>query len=417
MKIIKVDQQIPDLVERFQAITAVIPKYVVGREAELAALKVCLLTKQHLLLEGEPGIAKSRFALLAFRAFSDARVYENMFHGQTTTDEVFGPVNPRVLREHGTIEFNTTGMLPQADFAYLDEIFNGPGSVLNSTLNILNERKFRSGGSPISCPLKTAVATTNRISDSDDMKALIDRFLIMRKVSPSDSDSARRKILRAFAEAEDVEEVKFPETLTLKEFAQLTAAVKRVKIPAMYESLLEAVRTQYVSSSNMFVSDRRFCWAYRAMQASVLLATNGLMVDNPPDDSLSIIADVLARRPGDIQMIESAMVTQIQAHQRAINEEEEISALEKKLQDRINSYDPDSPKAEKRKLFARLNSMLSKLKALSPDQQYTLPANVERLSNIIYATENCVVNIEKDLGLRDEAGNQLELDTVDTTVP
>lgn len=413
MKIIKVDQQIPDLVERFQAITAVIPKYVVGREAELAALKVCLLTKQHLLLGGEPGIAKSRFALLAFRAFSDATIYENMFHGQTTTDEVFGPVNPRVLREHGTIEFNTKGMLPQADFAYLDEIFNGPGSVLNSTLNVLNERKFRSAGSPVSCPLKTAVATTNRVSDSDDLKALIDRFLIMRKVMPSDSESSRRKILAAFAEAEDVEEIKFPETLTLKEFAQLTAAVKRVKIPPLYSSLLENVRTQYVASSSMFVSDRRFCWAYRAMQASVLLATNGLMVDNPPDDSLSIIADVLARRPGDIQMIESAMVTQIQTHQRAINEETEIAALETRLNDRIRSYDPDSPKAEKRKLFARLNNMLSKLKALSPEQQYTIQSNVDRLSSIITATENCVLNIEKDLGIRDTAGNWLDVDAVD----
>ena len=198
MRVIRVGNQTPELVERFQGITAEISKYVVGRTGQLQALKICLLTKKHLLLLGKPGLAKSRFALLAFKLFKDAQIYRNLFHGQMTTDEVIGPPNPKIMRERGVFEYNCEGLLPTAHFAYLDELFNGPSAVLNSALNILNEGVFMSGGKARPCPLLTATATSNRVSDEQDLLPLLDRFLITQQVKAADSEDARSKILEAF---------------------------------------------------------------------------------------------------------------------------------------------------------------------------------------------------------------------------
>lgn len=413
VKIIKVDTQIPDLVERFQAVMAFIKRFVVGREAELHALKICLLTKNHLLLEGEPGLAKSRFAILSFRAFENARIYRNMFHGQTTTDEVVGPPNTKILRDQGIISYCTEGMLPTAHFAFLDELFNGPGGVLNSALNILNERLFTSAGKAVRCPLLTAVATANRVSDTDELKAFIDRFLILRKVQPADSDSARSKVIKAFLDAEDIEDIKFSDTLTLRELTLLQGAIRRVKIPAFMLSMLENVRTQYVTTSNSYISDRRYCWSYRALQAAILLACDGKFVETPPMDALTILADVLARRPTDVQSLETLIVTQFQAFERAATEEAELNELEGRLDKRIRAYDSSLPLAKKRALYARLNGVLNKFRALAPDQQYTIQTNIDRMADLIRKTEECTLQIERDLGLRDASGNLIDPDLAD----
>lgn len=48
------------------------------------------------------------------------------------------------LRE-GTVETDVSGMLPEAEIAFLDEIFQGSSAILNTLLGILNERVFRRG--------------------------------------------------------------------------------------------------------------------------------------------------------------------------------------------------------------------------------------------------------------------------------
>lgn len=68
--------------------------------------------------------------------------------------------------------------------AFLDEIFKANSAILNSLLTILNERKFDNGaGSRVSCPLKCVIGASNELPDSQELDALLDRFLLRSYVT------------------------------------------------------------------------------------------------------------------------------------------------------------------------------------------------------------------------------------------
>ena len=46
------------------------------------------------------------------------------------------------------------GFLPDADVAFLDEVFKANSSILNALLTLLNERVFDNGRSRIEAPLR-----------------------------------------------------------------------------------------------------------------------------------------------------------------------------------------------------------------------------------------------------------------------
>ena len=107
----------------------------------------------------------------------------------TTPDHIFGPVSLKALKaeEYRRV---TTGCLPDAEVAFLDEIFKANSAILNSLLSILNERKFENPQA-VNVPLRVAVAASNEYPPETGMKlsllflcltgeldALYDRFLL-----------------------------------------------------------------------------------------------------------------------------------------------------------------------------------------------------------------------------------------------
>src|SRR6185369_15797852 len=97
--------------------------------------------------------------------------------------EIFGPVDLRKLKE-GLVETETTGMLPEAEFAFLDEIFQGSTAILNTLLGILNERTFRRGHTQMKCPLRVCIGASNALPNDEVLAAFADRFLVRIFVDP-----------------------------------------------------------------------------------------------------------------------------------------------------------------------------------------------------------------------------------------
>jgi MoxR-like ATPase len=62
-----------------------------------------------------------------------------------------------------TVETDVSGMLPEAEIAFLDEIFQGSSAILNTLLGILNERVFRHGQTQLKCPLRISVGASNSL--------------------------------------------------------------------------------------------------------------------------------------------------------------------------------------------------------------------------------------------------------------
>src|SRR5207244_13106988 len=114
---------------------------------------------EHVLVIGPPGTAKSE-AARRVAATLGARYFEYLLSRFTEPSEIFGPVDLRRLRE-GVVETETAGMLPEAEVAFLDEVFLGSTAILKPLLAILNGRVFRRGSTIKRCPLRLCVGARN----------------------------------------------------------------------------------------------------------------------------------------------------------------------------------------------------------------------------------------------------------------
>jgi len=109
-----------------------------------------------------------------------------------------GPVSLTALKADKYLRV-TTGKLPEADYAYCDEVFKASSAILNTLLKILNERTYDVGdGVARRVPLKLCLAASNEWASPDtgkELAALSDRFLLRKTVSPIRSQAGRQKLL------------------------------------------------------------------------------------------------------------------------------------------------------------------------------------------------------------------------------
>ena len=155
---------------------------MVGREQLAELIVLAAVAQEHLLVIGPPGTAKSAIVRRVAGALG-GRYFEYLLGRFTEPSELFGPVDLRKLRE-GVVETDVTGMLPEADVVFLDEVFLGSTAVLNTLLGILNERRFRRGQTVHHCPLRVCVGAANALPDDESLAAFADRFLLHLFVEP-----------------------------------------------------------------------------------------------------------------------------------------------------------------------------------------------------------------------------------------
>ncbi|MCC2669429.1 MAG: hypothetical protein K0Q72_1900 [Armatimonadetes bacterium] len=155
---------------------------LVERESLVETIALAAVAGEHLLVIGPPGTAKSEAVRRVARS-TGGRYFEYLIGRFTEPSEIFGPVDLRKLRE-GVVETETRGMLPEAEIAFLDEIFLGSTAILNTLLGILNERIFRRGHTVHPCPLRICVGASNALPDDEALAAFADRFLVRVFVEP-----------------------------------------------------------------------------------------------------------------------------------------------------------------------------------------------------------------------------------------
>lgn len=165
---------------------------LVQRATLVELVVLCAVAREHLLVVGPPGTAKSEAVRRIARRLG-GRYFEYLVGRFTEPTELFGPINLRKLKE-GIVETETAGMLPEADVAFLDELFLGSTAILNTLLALLNERTFRRGHTSITCPLRVCVGATNRLPDDEQLAAFADRFLVRVFVQPV-GDSGLEELL------------------------------------------------------------------------------------------------------------------------------------------------------------------------------------------------------------------------------
>src|SRR3954449_11031263 len=166
-----------DTVSRLRhEVVDVLKQRFVGRDEVVDLIALAVVAGEHLFLYGPPGTAKSAL-IRQFATAVRGRYFEYMLTRFTEPNEIFGPIDLVRLRE-GTVATVTTGMLPEAEFVFLDELFNANSAILNNLLSVLNERVYRRGAEVHRLPVLTVFAASNHLAEDQALRALFDRFLI-----------------------------------------------------------------------------------------------------------------------------------------------------------------------------------------------------------------------------------------------
>ncbi|MEN1678428.1 MAG: AAA family ATPase [Planctomycetota bacterium] len=237
----------------------------VGKDEIIDLFGLCLVARENLFMLGPPGTAKSAL-VQAMAGRIRGRVFDYLLTRFTEPNEIFGPFDIRKLRD-GELETNTTGMLPEADFIFLDELLNANSAILNSLLLVLNERVFRRGRETRALPTLMAVGASNYLPEDEALGALFDRFLI-RVNCTNVPDEGLAEVLTAGWKL-DAADPSADTSITADELRALQRLAPRVG--------LEAVRPKYAElvvrlrNAGVRVSDRRAVKLQRLVAASALL--------------------------------------------------------------------------------------------------------------------------------------------------
>jgi MoxR-like ATPase len=246
---------------------------LVERKGLLELIFLGLIAQEHVLLIGPPGVGKSAAARQAARHVG-GRYFEYLIGRFTEPAEIFGPLDINALRE-GQLRPDVSGMLPEADIAFLDEIFLGSTAILNTLLSILNERQFRRGHFSADVPLRCCIAASNRLPEDSALQAFADRFLLTHFIEPV-SDHALDALLEAGIRSNTPGDAPPLTIADVDYLGGLTRAVNLDAVRPFYTHIIRKLRNRGVN-----LSDRRIVKGQKFIAAAALAA--GRMEAGPED--------------------------------------------------------------------------------------------------------------------------------------
>ena len=281
------------------AIRAEVARVIVGQHALVDRLLIALLTNNHALVEGVPGLAKTLTVSTLARAlecsFSRIQFTPDLLPADVTGTLVFNPQDGQFSVRRGPVFANVV---------LADEINRAPAKVQSALLEAMQERTVSIGGE--SYPLPTpflVLATQNPIEQEGTYplpEAQLDRFMMKIVVDYPGREEERTILGRAL----DDEEVTSRPVVSIGEIAVLREAVRRVDvndrlreyIVRLVEASRDPVRYRMDDLRPLVefgASPRAAVFLARAAQALAFIRGRDYVT---PEDVKEIAPDVLRHR-------------------------------------------------------------------------------------------------------------------------
>jgi MoxR-like ATPase len=242
----------------------VLKQRFVGRDEVIDLIALAVVAGEHLFLYGPPGTAKSAL-IRQFAGAVRGRYFEYMLTRFSEPNEVFGPIDLVRLRE-GVVATVTAGMLPEAEFVFLDELFNANSAILNNLLTVLNERIYRRGAETHRLPMLSLFSASNHLPEDEALRALFDRFLLRCHVENLKREAMPQLLAAGWA----LERLNGAETtLSAAELQALARQVYEVDLSAVTELYGDVVFK--VRDLGIAFTDRRSIKVLKLLAASALL--------------------------------------------------------------------------------------------------------------------------------------------------
>lgn len=247
----------------------------VERDIVAKILKYAFLLREHVLLWGPPGTAKTAVADLVATKIADAKHWQCDLSKYTSEAAVFGDFDVKRAHDTGQLVHLTDGSILQAHFANVGEFLDANTALLRALLRVLNEREFKRGPQYIAVPLMTAIANTNidpttARGKSEELNAVLDRFLFWRHVCEVQDAGNRYRMLQMFL-AGKYDEALPP--LHIRDVQLVSGVVLRTNL-LTNEFILHAyeeLTREFAKARNRPITDRRLNKGAQIMEASAIL--------------------------------------------------------------------------------------------------------------------------------------------------
>lgn len=154
----------------------------VERSETIEPLVAAVIARRHAVLIGPPGTAKSSLVRDLAAGLGGLRSFSWLLTEFSVPEELFGPLDISAL-EQGQYRRLTAGKLPDAELAFIDEIFEAGPAILNTLLSVMQERLFYDDGQPTPVPLVSLIGASNETPTGEqELEALWDRFTVRLQV-------------------------------------------------------------------------------------------------------------------------------------------------------------------------------------------------------------------------------------------
>lgn len=324
-------QELVSAVNRFKK---ELEKPFVGREEEALVITFALVTSEHAILVGEPGTAKSAIARRAADLLR-ARFFKYLLTKYTEPDELLGPLDIAALKEGRYVRI-TRGKLPDAEIAFLDEIFNASSAILNALLTLINERIIYDGYVEIPVPLWTLISASNTVPEEQEYQALYDRFLLRHFVKPVSEDKWPM-LLEASWKIER-EGYRAPQpVLSIEDLKTINSLILSVDVSRVKQQLVKLYAV--LEDQGVHLTDRRKGKALKVIAAHAFL--NNRLVASEED--LFALKYVAAGTREEAEKVQVILLEELGTRERLLSELREVEENIREAKAfiaRVREFDP-----------------------------------------------------------------------------
>ena len=227
------------VVEQFQQLEAHASSLIIGQSHLINRMLIALLCDGHLLVEGAPGLAKTRAIKVLAESiegdFHRLQFTPDLLPADLTGTDIYRP-------QQGTFEFRKGPLFHNLILA--DEINRAPAKVQSALLEAMEERQITVGDRSYALDdLFMVMATQNPIEQEGTYplpEAQLDRFLLHVEVGyPSTEDERRILVLnRDEAKAGERDPFQPPELLSVESVMQARQDILRLHLAEELEAYI-----------------------------------------------------------------------------------------------------------------------------------------------------------------------------------